>query len=288
METKRWWIPYLFVFPALFGLVLFRLVPILISLAGSFTGQTLSGETVPVGIANYSTLFDDSGFWSSLRITLGFNLLINPLQVILAFILALLVARPTRGVGIFRTIYFLPMTMSLAIVAILWNLLLDPTLGVVNGILRAVGLPPQMFFRSPDQALYSLIWLATWKGIGYWMMFLLAGLNSISEQLYEAARLDGASSWDNFRYITLPLMRRPLAFVLVADTVVNFLFFAPVYIITKGGPMGSTRLLMFEAYRAAFVQLDLGRSLTISTVLLAIILVIALFELQLFKSESGE
>lgn len=286
MQTKRWWIPYLFIFPAVLGLALFRLVPILVSLVGSFTSQTLTGETILVGIENYSDLFADSGFWSSLRITLVFNVLINPLQVVLAFGLALLVARPTRGVGTFRTIYFLPMTMSLAVVSILWNLLLEPNLGVVNGILRALDLPPQPFFRSPDQALGSLIWLATWKGIGYWMMFLLAGLNSISEQLYEASRLDGASTWENFRYITLPLMRRPLAFVLVADTVVNFLFFAPVYIITRGGPMGSTELLMFEAYRAAFVHLDLGRSLTLSTVLLVIILLFAFFELQLFKGET--
>lgn len=286
MQTKRWWIPYLFIFPAVLGLALFRLVPILVSLVGSFTNQTLTGETILVGIENYSDLFADSGFWSSLRITLVFNVLINPLQVVLAFGLALLVSRPTRGVGTFRTIYFLPMTMSLTVVSILWNLLLEPNLGVVNGILRALDLPPQPFFRSPDQALGSLIWLATWKGIGYWMMFLLAGLNSISDQLYEASRLDGASTWENFRYITVPLMRRPLAFVLVADTVVNFLFFAPVYIITRGGPMGSTELLMFEAYRAAFVHLDLGRSLTISTVLLVIILLFAFFELQLFKGEA--
>lgn len=286
MQTKRWWIPYLFVFPAVLGLALFRLVPILVSLVGSFTNQTLTGETILVGIENYSDLFADSGFWSSLRITLVFNVLINPLQVVLAFGLALLVSRPTRGVGTFRTIYFLPMTMSLAVVSILWNLLLEPNLGVVNGILRSLDLPPQPFFRSPDQALGSLIWLATWKGIGYWMMFLLAGLNSISDQLYEASRLDGASTWENFRYITVPLMRRPLAFVLVADTVVNFLFFAPVYIITRGGPMGSTELLMYEAYRAAFVHLDMGRSLTISTVLLVIILLFAFFELQLFKGET--
>lgn len=286
MQTKRWWIPYLFIFPAVLGLALFRLVPILVSLVGSFTNQTLTGETILVGIENYSDLFADSGFWSSLRITLVFNVLINPLQVVLAFGLALLVARPTRGVGTFRTIYFLPMTMSLAVVSILWNLLLEPNLGVVNGILRSLDLPPQPFFRSPDQALGSLIWLATWKGIGYWMMFLLAGLNSISDQLYEASRLDGASTWENFRYITVPLMRRPLAFVLVADTVVNFLFFAPVYIITRGGPMGSTELLMYEAYRAAFVHLDMGRSLTISTVLLVIILLFAFFELQLFKGET--
>jgi multiple sugar transport system permease protein len=286
MRTQQWWIPYLFIFPALFGLGLFRLVPIIVSLAGSLTTQTLTGETIPAGLENYTQLFADRGFWSSLRITLVFNLLINPIQVILAFGLALLVARPTAGVGIFRTIYFLPMTMSLAIVSILWNLLLDPNLGVINGILRALSLPPQPFFRSPDQALGSLIWLATWKGIGYWMMFLLAGLNSISEQLYEASRLDGASIWDNFRYITVPLMRRPLAFVLVADTVVNFLFFAPIYIITRGGPMGSTRLLMYEAYRAAFVSLDLGRSLTLSTVLLVIILAFAFFELRLFKGDT--
>jgi len=285
MRSHYWWVPYAFVVPALLGLVIFRLVPIAVAGYGSLTSKTLMGETVFVGLDNYRVLFNNPSFWSSVKITLWFNLLINPIQVAIALGLALLVFRPTRGVGLIRTIYFLPMTMALSIVSILWNLLLNPNLGLINGVFRSVGIPVQPFFDSPDQALGSLIWLATWKGVGYWMMFVLAGLNDIPSSLYEAAEIDGANSFRSFLHITLPLMRRPLAFVLVSDTVVNFLFFAPVYIITKGGPLGSTELLMYQSYRAAFVYIDMGRSLAISTCILFIIGLFTAIELRFFHAE---
>ena len=285
MTNSSRWTPYIFIFPALLGLAIFRLGPIFVSVFGSFSIQTLQGETVFTGLYNYFELLSEAKFWHSTRLTIVFNFIINPLQVLIAFILALLVRRSTFGVGFFRTTFFLPMTTSLAVASILWKLMLDPNIGLVNGALNSIGVTTQPFFTSKDQALGSLIWLASWKGVGYWMMFLLVGLNDIPNELYEAARIDGASSGSILRRITLPLMKRPLAFVLVADTVVNFLFFAPIYIITKGGPLDSTNLLMYEAYRSAFVLLNLGRSLTISTVILMIIGVFAFFELRVLRQE---
>ena len=129
--------------------------------------------------------------------------------------------------------------------------------------------------------------VATWKGAGYWMVFLLAGLLAIPKEFDEAASIDGATALQRFFVVTLPLMRRPLAFVLVADTAANFLLFAPVYIIANGGPNGATQLLMFEAYQAAFAYLNHGRSLAISTIILAIVLVIAMIELRLFRQKDG-
>jgi len=134
----------------------------------------------------------------------------------------------------------------------------------------------------------TLIAVVSWKGVGYWMVFLLAGLLAIPKELDEAAGLDGATAWQRLRYVTLPMMRRPLAFVLVADTAANFLLFAPVYVITHGGPNGATHLLMFESYQSAFAFLNHGRSLAISTVILLIILVTALFEMRLFRQKEGE
>ncbi len=285
MHNQNRLVPYLFILPGILGLFLFRIVPIVIAVVGSFTSQSLTGETALAGFRNYVELFADPAFWVSFRLTIFFNLLINPIQVLLAFGLALLVFRQTPGVGWIRTFCFLPMTVSIAITSILWNLMLDPSYGLVNGILRSGGLAPQPFFTSASQALPSLIWLASWKGVGYWMIFLLAGLNDIPAIYYEAAQIDGASFFDQFRHITLPLMRRPLAFVLVADTVANFLFFAPVYLITRGGPLGTTSLLMFTAYQNAFTYGDLGRSLAISTFILGIIIVFAFFEFQFFRSE---
>lgn len=278
------WVPFAFLAPGLAGLLLFRFAPISIAMIGSFFGQSIRGDSMFVGLKNYADLFADPTFWDVLKTTLIFNLIINPFQILCALGLAMLTRRPTRFVEIFRASFLLPMTVSIALTSILWSIMLDPTLGPVNGFLRWLGLPAQPFFRSADQAMPTLIAVATWKGMGYWMVFLLAGLLSIPVQFYESAELDGASGWQKFRYVTLPLMRRPLAFVLVADTAANFLLFAPVYIVTNGGPGGATHLLMFEAYQSAFAYLNHGRSLAISSIILAIIIVIALFELRLFRS----
>ncbi|MEO8137170.1 MAG: sugar ABC transporter permease, partial [Betaproteobacteria bacterium] len=226
----RWWVPFAFLAPALIGIVTFRFAPIIIAAVGSFYGTTLRGESFFLGMRNYTELFGDPTFWSTISTTLIFNLIINPFQVVCAMCLALLVERPTRFIGIFRASFLLPMTVSIALTSIIWSIMLDPTLGPVNGFLRWAGLPAQRFFRSPDQALATLILVATWKGAGYWMVFLLAGLLSIPKDLYESAAIDGATGWRRFWHVTVPLMRRPLAFVLVADTAANFLLFAPVYI----------------------------------------------------------
>ena len=150
--------------PRSLGLVAFRVVPIGIALAGGFFGTSLMGETLFRGLANYEGLLADPSFWAGVRVTLLFNLLINPLQVALAFLLALLTFRPTRFVVTFRTIYFLPITTSIAVTAVLWNILLDPNVGPVNALLRAIGVPTQPFFRGEGQALPTLIAVASWQG----------------------------------------------------------------------------------------------------------------------------
>jgi multiple sugar transport system permease protein len=276
-----------FLAPALLGLALFRLAPIAIALVGGFTGTKLTGETVWVGLRNYRRLVEDPSFWNAVEVTLLYNLIVNPLQIVMAFALALLVLRPTPLVPFFRAAYMAPMTVSLSLTSILWAILLEPTMGPVNGLLRSLGLPPQPFWRGEDQALATLIGVASWKGVGYWMVFLLAGLLLVPKELHEAAMIDGAGAAARFRWVTLPLMRRPLAFVLVADTAANFLLFAPVYLITQGGPNGATALLMFEAYQAAFTYLDKGRALAISSVILLVIGVLALLELRFLRERGG-
>ena len=272
-----------FLLPALIGLAAFRLAPIAIALWGSLHGETLAGEQVWRGLANYERLSGDPGFWRSVQVTLLFNLVINPLQVLIAFGLALRVFRPGRFIVFFRTAFFLPMTLSIGLTAILWDILLNQHVGPVNGLLQIFGLGRQGFFHDEGQALWAMIAIACWKGCGYWMIFLLAGLHEIPEQLHEAARIDGASGWQRLRHVTLPLMRRPLAFVLVADTAVNFVFFAPVFILTSGGPNGATDLLMFRAYETAFTFGDWGRSLALSSVILGIVITIAALELRLLR-----
>lgn len=275
--------PYLFLAPALLLLVFFKIAPIFVALIGSLTSTNLIGEIRFAGIENYLLLSEDRSFWHSMRVTLWFNLIINPLQLCMAFLLALLVFEPGRGISLFRTILVLPMAVSTGVAAVLFGLFLDGNLGPMNGFLEWIGVGSQPFHRGEGQALYTLIGIATWKGAGYWMLFLLAGLYAIPPNVREAAAVDGATPWQSFRYVTLPMMRRPIAFVLVAVTAINFLLFAPVYILTSGGPSGATSLLMFEAYLAAFTFSDLGRSLGISTVLLFIVFVIVMIQLKLLQ-----
>lgn len=276
-----------FLAPAIAGLIVFRLAPVAVAILGSLQSSDLMGVTRFVGLANYRDLLADPDFWWSLRVTLVFNGIINPLQVVLALLLALLVLpddRLTRG---FRIALVLPMSVSTALTAVLFGLFLDRNIGPLNAVLDAVGLGRQAFYRDPSQALWTLIGVATWKGAGYWMIFMLAGLKGVPADVLEAAAIDGAGRWSRFRHVVLPLMRRPIAFVLVADTAINFLFFAPVYILTSGGPANQTRLLMFEAFQSAFTYNDPGRSLAISTVLLGLLAVIVTAQLALFRSKEG-
>lgn len=276
---------YLFLAPALLGLLLFKIVPILVSITGSLYGTSLMGEPVFKGLANYLDIFQDPDFWHSLRVTLWFNLLTNPLQVVLSLAAAMLVFKPGPMIGLFRSVLFMPVTLSLVLTALIWNLMFDPFLGPVNALINAAGFERQPFFKSESQAMGSMVWLATWRGVGYWMMFMLAGLYAIPPSLYEAAKLDGASWWRRVWHITLPLMKRPIAFVLVSATAINMLFFAPIYIITAGGPNGSTETAMFRTYQTAFNYVDIGRSLAMSTVLLVVVLLVALIELWLTRGE---
>lgn len=286
MSRREWWVPYAFLLPAIVGLVIFRVVPTIYAIGRSFYAISfgLNPATVFVGSDNYTALFSDPTFWQSVRVTAAFNLIINPLQTTLALLLALLVSMRLRGIGVFRSIFFIPISISITVASIIWQLMLDPQSGLLNGLIEAVGLPPQSFLTSPNQALPSIILIASWIGVGYWMFFFIAGLNGIPPTLYEAAAMDGASSFASFVHITVPLLRRVIAFVLVADTTANFLLFAPVYILTHGGPQGSTDLLMYEAYNSDFVGLDVGRATAITTVLLASLLVVVGAQLLLLRS----
>lgn len=276
---------YYFLAPAVLGLTVFKLIPISVAVVGSFYGTSLMGESVFRGIDNYRSILADPDLMRSLGITLLFNLIANPLQVVLSLGAALLVFRPGPLIGVFRSVLFLPVTLSLVLTALIWNLLFDPFLGPVNAILDAVGIGRQGFFKDEAQAMGSMVWIATWRGVGYWMLFMLAGLYAIPESLNEAAKIDGASWWQRFRHITLPLMRRPIGFVLVAATAINMLFFAPVYVITAGGPNGATDFVMFRIYQTAFNYIDVGRALAMSTVMLVVVLMVALVELRLLRSE---
>jgi ABC-type sugar transport systems, permease components len=271
--------------PALIGLVVFRLYPIALAVSDSFF-NVLRGQPVFVGLDNYLSLLADSTFWKSMQVTFWFNLLINPIQIALALGLALLYVQQFRGVTLYRILFLIPIGVSLPTAVIIWRIMLSQD-GLVNGVLGIAGIPAQPWLTSEALALYSIIAIATWKGISYWMIFIIGGLQTIAPEIYDAARLDGVRPWQRLVFITIPLLRPTLLFVLVADVSINFLLFAPIFMLTQGGPADSTNVLMYEAYKSGFIFGDMGRAMAIIVVVVAILLVIVGLQFKLLAGREA-
>lgn len=288
-RQQSWATAYLLLAPALVGLAVFRLYPIALAIWGSLHTATFGAgaQRIFVGLDNYTYLASNPVFWQSLWVTLKFNLIVNPVQVLLALLLAVAANQRLRGMSVYRTIFFIPIGVSVPIAAILWQMMLDPNRGIVNALLLAIGLPSQPFLTSADQALWSIVGIASWKGVSFWMVFLLAGLQGIPRELQEAAMLDGAAALRRFLDITLPLLKRTILFVLVTDTAINFLLFAPVYLLTRGGPELSTNVLMYEAFKTGFVYADMGQGLAMVMVLLLLVLIVVGIEFRLLQSQDA-
>ena len=286
IAKKEWWIPYAFLAPALLILGLFRLWPILIGLGESLFSVSFlhAGEKVFTGLDNYQRLLADPVFLKSTQVSLAFNLIVNPLQILLALGLALLVNQRVRGIGSFRSLYLIPVAISINVSSLIWKLILDEN-GLANGLIKTLGGSPLPFLTSTSQALWSIIGIVSWIGVPFWTLFLLAGLQGIPAQIYEAAEIDGANTLGKLFQITLPMLRRSIGFVLIADTISNSLLFAPVYLLTQGGPELSTNLVMFEAYRRGLIYGDFGASAAMVSLQLLIIIVIIAFQTYLFREK---
>ena len=281
---RQWMVPYLFLAPALIGTIAFKLYPIFIGFWESLVYTSFSGgaeKRIFVWFENYQYLFDDKIFWKSLEITAFLTIIINPLQIAMSLGLALLLMRKSKFIRIIRSLYLLPIGIALPIATIIWGLMLDPNQGLINGLIGVFGIPPQPFLVSENQALWCIIAIATWKGVAFWMLFLLAGLEDIPKQYYEAADIDGATPFQKFRYVTIPQLKRTILFVFVADTAANFVLMVPMIILTKGGPLQSTNVLIYEGYRSGFYYQDWGRSLSIITILTVITLIVIGLQLSL-------
>lgn len=283
-ETRTAW---LYLLPALVAILLLRVIPFLAAARSTLyarKGVGLLAEQRFVGLANYIELFQDKLFLGTLVRTVLFNVVINPVQIALAMAVAVLMTRRVPLRGLWRTAVFIPCTIPLVGSSIAWGVALRSD-GPVNGLLNAVGLGEGRFFTSPQQALASIGLVASWIGIGYWMLFLIGGLNDINGEFYEAASIDGANAWRTFWNVTLPLMRRPLLFVLVADTVANFVLFVPVQLLTNGGPQESTTLLMFDAYRRTYTYSQPNMGAAVTVVLTIIMILIVSVQFRLLRSQ---
>ena len=287
MTRRERLIPYVFLLPALALIVIFNLFPTIATLIESLHANSLvRGGRIFVGLGNFTRVLNDPIFWKSMQVTALFSVLVNPIQIALALGLALLANSRVRGISIFRSIYLLPVAVSINVTTVVWGLMLNSEGGLINGILTLAGIERQPFLIAPSHALASIILLATWKGVPLWTLFFLAGLQGISQTVLEAARIDGAGRWQSFRFVTLPLLRGVLLFVLVADTVANFLLFAPVLLLTRGGPQLSTNLVMYETYRRGFVYGDLGASSAMLSVMLLLVFAVIGVQFSLLRRRS--
>lgn len=265
--------------PAIASLIVLRLVPLAEAIRLAFTNRR--GDITPDVLERTLT---DPLFLGSLKTTVFFGLIVNPFQIALALALAVLLTRRVPLVGLWRTLILLPVAVPQVVSAVLWVILLRPE-GPLNGFLNAVGIPSVPWLISPHYALYSIIIVCTWVGVGYWMTFLVAGIEDISPSLYEAAEIDGAGAWGRFLNVTLPGVRRQLLFVLVADTVSNFLVFAPVRILTQGGPERSTDLIMHNIFERAYIFGDLGSASAATLVLVLIVLIVVGVQFRLLPGK---
>lgn len=282
-SNARW--ALLFLLPAALALVMMRLVPAIFSLVESLNRTNIfTSEKTFVGLDNYTELFQNPEFLNTLKVTMIFAVIVNPVQIFIATVLAILFTRRFPLSGILRSLVIFPIAVPPAVSAVVWSAIYRPD-GLANSFANSIGVPEQEWLTSSELSLISIIILLSWIGCGYWMLFIIAGINEIPDEIFEAARLDGAGFVRQTFDITLPLIRRPLTFVLVADTVSNFLVFAPVAILTNGGPEGSTSLLMFDIFTRAYSFGDIGKASAAVFILVLIMLVAVSAQFALLRSK---
>ena len=238
-----------------------------------------------IGLDNYVALLADPLFWRALRNTLYFVLVGGPLSIAVSLGAAILLdARVARWKGLFRTVFFLPVTTTIVAVAVVWRYLYHPRYGLLNQALTAFGFEPIDWLGDPAWSMPAIILMAVWKNFGFNMIVLLAGLQAIPERLYEAASLDGAGPWRRFTSITLPMLAPTLGFVTLLTAVGYFQFFAEPYVMTQGGPAGSTRSVVLMMYEEGFRWWNLGRASAVAFLLFLVILAATALQLRLRRS----
>lgn len=278
---------YLFILPALIGFVLFYALPAVRGLYISFTDWNLLRDPNFIGGANYREMIGDPLFWNALKITAIYVAVNIPLQTALALLLAVLMSRLTSSMLVRGTL-ILPYLLSNVIVALIWLWMLDPLLGFVNAMLQSVGFTRQPFFGSPDQAIWTIAFVNIWRHMGFTALLFYAGMQGIPGSLYEAARIDGATENRMFWGITLPLLRPVTVFVVVTSLIGSFQIFDTVAVTTAGGPVNSTKVLVWYIYENAFQFSRMGYATALSMTLFAILIVITLFQLRFFRSDESD
>ena len=286
-ERRRRFDPsgYLFLLPSLLAFCVFIVFPVTASFYLTFTRYDILTPPTFIGLRNFEfMLTGDPIFWKVLGNTIYYSVVQVPLNIVVALGLATALNQRLRGVVVYRTLYFIPVVSSIIAVAIVWRWVYDGDWGILNWLLSFVGIPKHNWLFEPGLAMPSVIAMNVWKNMGYNMVLFLAGLQGIPDVYYEAAKIDGARGWHLFRHITLPLLSPVMLFVLVISVINSFQVFGAIYIMTKGGPLDATNVLVYHLYFKGFQELQMGYAAALAWVLFSFLFAITLIQTRLAKS----
>ena len=274
---------YLFIAPQLLGLLLFIVGPVVFAFIISFMKWDIGSSPEWLGVANYGKQFSDPIFWKVSKNTAIFALLNIPLTVVGALILALLLNMNLRGKVLFRAAYFIPAVTSSVAVALIWTWLYNPNYGLINSVLASVGIQGPGWLSDVRWALPSIVIMTVWQGLGYNMILFLAGLQGVPSHLYEAAKIDGAGSWQRFWRITLPMISPTTFFVVIMLLIGSMQIFSEPYMMTRGGPADATNVLVLHIFNTAFQFFRMGEASAISFILFTAILIVTIVQFKFSK-----
>ncbi len=277
--VQRWLVAGLLISPFAVAYVLFLIYPSLRVLQLSFTDADIAGIGKYIGFENYANLLNDPDFWASVWHTVYFTLLTVIPNTAFGFVFALMVVRLKRMQNLMLAAFFLPNILPVSVVTTVWLWILDPNFGILNSVFKT-GIN---WFQDPAYAMPTVAFVTIWWTVGFNMLLFVAALKSIPKEYYEAASLDGADSFQMFRYITWPSAWPVTSLVLVLQLIAQFKIFDQVYLLTQGGPFDSTRVLLLELYQQAFQQQKGGYASSIAVVLLVIIVVASLIQNRLLN-----
>ena len=274
--------------PSMAVISLFIIIPIIYSLYMSLHDWNIMYNIKDfIGFDNYKEVFSDDRFWNALKNTVIYTVAYVPILVIASLLLAAFINEKFIGSGFFKSLFFIPAITSMAIIAIIFRFLLDGDIGYVSIMLRRMGFNVPDFLRDPSTAMGAVVLTSAWRWIGFYMVIFLSGFNSIPDSLYEAAEIDGAGKLRQFFSISIPLLMPTISFALITNLINSFQVFDPVYVMTKGGPMFSTEVLVYYVYYMGFNVFDMGYASSMAFILFVIILLFTLLQLKGFtKSET--
>jgi ABC-type sugar transport system permease subunit len=278
--------PYLFILPNILVVLLFAIYPLVSNLIISFSGGNILSPTF-IGFDNYTHLFQDESFWISLKGTVYYTLLVVPVTTGLSLILAIGLNRTIPLRNFLRASYLLPHLISWSVVGLIWKWMYSPTYGIFNHLLELVKLTPSRWLLDPLLTIPCLAFTGIWAGIGYYMVIFLAGLQGIPSTYYEAAKIDGANSWQQFRDITLPALKPITSLVMILSMISSFRVFEQIYVMTGGGPGRASFVMVLYIFIKGFEEFNIGYAATLSIMLFLILMLFTILQQRLFGNKEN-